>query len=199
MPFNRKFCQDTCNKLKLFAYNNFNAERNTIKENWIAWCEKNADTINYELTEYKKNGYEGDSNDITKKMFTSVRYYYMKNPKTLHNIKIGNEKHISFCIDGIIIEKEYVSGKNHTKPKNHRFNKNIINCIILNIHTQFNKTGSNLKPQVYYELFVKDNSVLYKNEMIKFTTNYNLPEIEFDKKLKKTFKNQFYKIKKTYR
>ena len=139
-----------------------------FKVSWNKWVEENNELIQKENEWLKKNGYNGD---IINKMFVSVRYYYkIKDNK---NNKIKQKR------------KVYVG-----------FDKKILDLIDFDIN--FNVVKDNLKPSVGFNNFI--SNIRYTNdinlEKERLINRNNISSEDFNNKIKKTYKNRYFIIKK---
>jgi len=162
-------------KLREFAKTHENGERKHTKQEWIKWTEENSESIKEEEARLKKCGYEGD---VKIKMFTSIKYYYMKKNKT--NKKEPEEKPEK--------RKKYVS----LSPL---MLQTIDNHIMKEINHNMEKNGFiNIEPSSAYLIFCKENQTEIIEE-IKILKE-QMDQTEIATKLKKTYKNR-YQTKKT--
>ena len=163
-------------KLREFSKTHQTSERKHTKQEWIKWTEQHAQSIKEEESRLKKCGYEGD---VKTKMFTSIKYYYMKKNKkeTKEPAEEKPEKRkkytsLSPCMLEII--------DNHImKEINHNMEKNGL---------------INIEPSSAYLNFCKENQlqIIQEIKILKEQIDQN----EIATKLKKTYKNR-YQNKKT--
>ena len=166
-------------KLREFAKIHENSERKQTKQEWIKWTEQHDESIKEEEERLKKCGYEGD---VKTKMFTSIKYYYMKKNKTNKTNKKDTKektekrkKYISlspFMLE--IIDNHIMKEINH--------NMNVNSGII------------NIEPSAAYLNFCKENQLQIVEEIKILKEQMDQTEIAI--KLKKTYKNR-YQNKKT--
>ena len=134
-----------------------------FRESWLRWCENNKELIETEQLRLKNLGCEKDIQD---KMYKSVRYYF-KNKSTEKKEPKKRRKYIS------------------------------LGCEILDAMTSHLDTHAfpnNYKPEFAYNNFVSNQD--YNNgldeEIQRLQDEFQLTEIEAEKKIKKTYKNRYY-------
>jgi hypothetical protein len=162
-------------KLREFAKTHENGERKHTKQEWIKWTEENSESIKEEEARLKKYGYEGD---VKTKMFTSIKYYYMKKAKKEtkepEETKEKRKKYVS--LSPLMLEI-------------------IDNHIMKEINDNMEKNGLiNIEPSSAYLNFCKENQLQIIEE-IKILKE-QMAQNEIATKLKKTYKNR-YQNKKT--
>lgn len=166
-------------KLREFAKIHENSERKQTKQEWIKWTEQHDESIKEEEERLKKYGYEGD---VKTKMFTSIKYYYMKKAKKeTKKTKEPEEK--------IEKRRKYISLS--------RCMLEIIdNHIVKEINHNMNVDSGfiNIEPSAAYLNFCKENQLQIVEE-IKILKE-QMDQTEIATKLKKTYKNR-YQNKKT--
>jgi hypothetical protein len=154
-------------KLRDFAKTHENSERKHTKQEWIKWTEQHGESIKEEESRLKKCGYEGD---VKTKMFTSIKYYYMK--KNKKEKKEKPEK-----------RKKYIS-------LSHSILETIDNHIMKEINNNMEKNGLiNIEPSSAYLNFCKENqsNIVEEIKILKEQMDQN----EIATKLKKTYKNRY--------
>jgi|TARA_B100000795_G_scaffold81111_1_gene58305 hypothetical protein len=134
-----------------------------FRESWDRWCYENSEIIETEKTRLENIGCE---KDIQEKMYKSVRYYF-KNKSS---------------------EKR--------KPKKRR-QYIALDCDVLdtmNSHIDTQAFPNNYKPEFAYNNFVSNQSFNegLDEEIRRLQTEYQLTEIDAEKKIKKTYKNRYY-------
>jgi hypothetical protein len=138
-----------------------------FKISWDKWIDINSRSIEQEKELLNLNGYKGNMND---KMYISVRYYY----KLKHDTKTDVKK-----------RKVYVG-----------IDKTILDIIDVDINT--NVINQQLKPAVGFKNFMNNDN--YKkeifNEKNRLFTNNNVSNDDFNAKIKKTYKNRYFIIRK---
>tara|TARA_Y100000780_G_C13693891_1_gene420609 strand:+ start:1512 stop:2021 length:510 start_codon:yes stop_codon:yes gene_type:complete len=165
--FRYTFSNGTAEHLSCFATIHKHEERKTFKESWETWVKENSDIIENERTRLEEMGYNGDLED---KMFKSVRYYYRK--KSFSN----------------------------NEPKKRRtyikLDKDIHNLMESHICDNL-LTDDAFKPSNGYNDFYD----MYYQRVISFEVErivkeHNIDEDEVEQKIKKTYKNKFFNLKK---
>ena len=167
---------DECNEaLADFTQkNHFNiGDRKRFKADWEIWCAQNQDIIDDESIRLRNCGYEGDC--ITK-LFTSVRYYHVKN---------------------LIKDQEQLPTEQPPPQKKKRtyisYDKAFLEKISNHIMEHINY--DNFKPAVGYDLFINtftDDIVLERDRL----RSDDFSDDDFSFKLKKTYKNRYFNIVK---
>jgi hypothetical protein len=160
-------------KLREFAKIHEDSERKQTKQEWIKWTEQHGESIKEEEERLKKCGYEGD---VKTKMFTSIKYYYMKKAKKeTKKTKEPEEKTEK--------RKKYVS----LSPL---MLETIDNHIMKEINHNMEKNGLiNIEPSCAYLNFCKENQlqIIEEIKILKEQMDQN----EIATKLKKTYKNRY--------
>ena len=158
---------------KIHCYEN----NELLKQNFKNWCE--LDNINKMIEKEKmileQANYDLNKNNIYKKIYKSIKYYHIKNLlKNMNfdivedNIKQERKKNIVFSKDFISIVKKYISD---------------------------NVNNRDFKPSTYYINFSESNSELITHEFNKhFEKNNSITRDNFDYKVKKMFKNQYFML-----
>ena len=171
------FSPEMENKLREFARIHKYDERKQLKENWQKWQtqEDNCIAISEETSRLVTIGYKGD---VIMKMFTSIRYYYMKKnarPKLLDEEEKPRKQYVS-CSPMIL---EVID--------NHIYNE-----INQTMEDQEEKICELVPAKLYLE-FCKEQSHEILNE-IKLLKDY-MDQEDIILKLKKTYKNRYQTIK----
>ena len=161
-------------ELSRFAKNHQYDHRKDFKNAWNQWREENDELFQIEIKKHEELGYQGEIED---KIFKSARYYFRKK-------LIATEKKAP-----AIPEKE-------KKTTNSYIN---VNKELLEIMDEYLKKNIQLKPAKSFTNFCDENQETIEKE-IEFL--YNVKNIkthdEIKGKIKKTYKNRYYKIRKTY-
>ena len=171
------FSKEIENDLREFARIHQYDERKQLKESWQEWIsvESNRNNIKNESDRLLKMGYNGD---VVKKMFTSIRYYYMKkksNKKEEENRKQYRKIYISLSPILLELIDDHIINLIKKNSKN-----NICNFIPSSAYLEFCK-------EYQYELL--DEIKILKDV---------LDDAEIINKFKKTYKNRYQNIKKTW-
>jgi len=175
------FSPDMENKLREFARIHQYDERKQLKENWQKWQmdEENCKAITEETSRLVNMGYTGD---IITKMFTSIRYYYMKKnarPKLLDEEEKPRKHYVS-CSPMIL---EIIDNHVHHQIDN-RVKKDKV---------EEEEKICELVPAKLYLDFCKEHPHEILNE-IKLLKDY-MDQEDIILKLKKTYKNRYQTIK----
>ena len=168
-----EFSKEIENDLREFSRIHKYDERKQFKESWQEWIniESNKQTIQNESHRLLNMGYKGDA---VKKMFTSIRYYYMKKkPDNKDNKK--QYRKIYTSLSPIILEL-------------------IDNHIINQIKQKSENNICNFIPSIAYLEFCKEYQYELLDE-IKILKDV-LDDEEIINKFKKTYKNRYQNIKK---
>jgi hypothetical protein len=168
-----EFSKEIENDLREFSRIHKYDERKQLKECWQEWIniESNKQAIKNESDRLLNMGYKGDA---VKKMFTSIRYYYMKKkPDNKDNKK--QYRKIYTSLSPIILEL-------------------IDNHIINQIKQKSENNICNFIPSIAYLEFCKEYQYELLDE-IKILKDV-LDDEEIINKLKKTYKNRYQNIKK---
>ena len=161
-----KFTDDFLNNLKEFSRIHRFDDAAAFKDNWNTWCEDNKEIIKVECDVLKAKGYEGDA---LVKMYKSVRYYF-KNKST---------------------EKKDVKKRRQYVGLNPEFREAI------DEHIENTSLRQELKPAEGYINFMDGAKYteLIRLEKIRLES-YNFTKEEITSKLKKTYKNRYFNMKK---
>ena len=161
-----KFSDDFIKHLMEFSRIHRFDDATAFKDNWKIWCEDNKEIIKVETDVLKAKGYEGDA---LVKMYKSVRYYF-KNKST---------------------EKKDVKKRRQYVGLNPEFREAI------DEHIENTSLRQELKPAVGYINFMDgaQYTELIRLEKIRLES-YNFTKEEITSKLKKTYKNRYFNMKK---
>lgn len=171
--FRFKFEETILEEMKYFSKIHKYDSIQDFKEAWKLWTQNNNQLIENEIIRLKRLGYQGD---VHKKMFKSVRYYFSK--------KSDKEKKQNAIIvkkDNGEIKRQYIT---------------IPNNILKNIDDFIKINGIHNRPSKLYQDFCEN----YKNDINNLKNNLkeerNFNDDDCEKKIKKTFKNRFFKLNK---
>ena len=160
---------------KLHLYDN----KTSLKENFNIWISKpNIESlIENEENILKRKNYDFEKNNMKQKIFRSIKYYHIRNLLKENNDKnteIMNEKKKKVKV--IVFSKEFL---NQVKTY---LTKNVVN--------------ENFKPSVYFNYFCETypNIIEKEKNIIMENLNENYNEDDFENKLKKMFKNQYFSM-----
>jgi len=161
-----KFTDDFIKHLMEFSRIHRFDDASAFKDNWKTWCDENKMLINQESNVLKAKGYEGNA---LIKMYKSARYYF-KNKSA---------------------EKKDAKKRRQYVGLNPEFRESIDN------HIETVSLRQELKPADGYINFM--DSVKYttiiQQEKLKLES-YNFTKEEITLKLKKTYKNRYFNMKK---
>lgn len=136
--------------------------REDYKEVWVAWMEENEVIICEEIKLLKSKGFEGD---VREKMYKSGRYYFRKKNDhgERHKEKQNRKKYVA-------LDHEFLD-----LMDNHITRSDIL-----------------FKPSTMFESFC----ILYEHEIneeeSRMEQEHNMSHEEFNKKIKKTYKNRYF-------
>lgn len=162
---------DLYEEMVLFANKNRFLNKTDLKEAYEKWIEDPQINLMVRGEEemLKTNQYDLGKNNITQKIFKSIKYYHIKKmtsqvaPKTLNN--------------------NGTKGQKEKRKKEIVFSKELLESV-----KQVLQKSQNLKPSEYYETFVEENAEMIEREKGRLEEDDAL----FELKLKKMMKNQYY-------
>lgn len=173
--FRFKISENIMNMITDFAKIHQYDDRKDYKDYWNEWIKDNADELQKEERRLQELGYHGDVYD---KFFKSGRYYFRKKNISNNNNNSQTENNK---------RKQYIG-----------VSKNIIENMDNFITNKYlNKNGNNngnICPANCFDLFCNNNLELLQNEINDLVNNYKLSNDEINFKIKKTFKNRYYRI-----
>lgn len=144
-----------------------------LKQQYERWC--NQDNIwcmihNEEIM-LRRNGYDLNNNNIHQKIYKSIKYYHIKNMLNNTSFQSSNE-----------------SKKNKTNNIKLRFSSELIYLVKQYIEDSYN--NDEFKPSLCFNTFCEK----YNEQINTEKNNYDdeITEKEFNQKLKKMFKNQYF-------
>ena len=176
--FRFNFSDSVLEKLNQFSKMNKSYDRRAFKEAWKEWLTENESSVLEETQRLTTLGYEGD---VTEKMYVSVRYYFRK--------KGQKKKQLDNNID-FIPESDPT-----TKSKNIPTNRLLLDA--MNKHILQHCHDPNYRPANGFESFCRDNIEICKEEVKRLTNEYKITSKQsIQEKIKKTYKNRYYIIKK---
>tara|TARA_B110000285_G_C15002233_1_gene552009 strand:- start:310 stop:858 length:549 start_codon:yes stop_codon:yes gene_type:complete len=155
-----------------FSKSNRHKEDDEIKKEFIDWINSTEISIlvKQEEEELKKRDYNLINTPIETKIYKSIKYYHIK--KINNNSKFKDK-----------------SKKNKDTKKNVQFSKEIIETVQKHIK----KNENSIKPSLLFDDFIKKNNDLiihyYRN-----TNKIDLSDEDYNYKVKKMFKNQYFMI-----
>lgn len=157
-------------------------ERKEFKAAWAKWItnENIKPILAKEEERLEENGFKGD---VLKKMFESVRYYYLK--------KLHKEQQEEGKCEVKRIRKEYEA-----------LDKDIIEMMDRYIKVDISNTDENnvckISPAASFTNFCRDHKELFMEEINRRKTEDSVSNEDVKdvvEKLKKTYKNKFYKVR----
>ena len=176
----KKFRYDFSNEIKSLLDNfyNINAEkdRKDFQESWTLWINEPEikSQIDSECTRLLNDGYKGD---VLDKMYKSVRYYNKKKE---------------------ICPKERVINQ-HTNRFSTQFLDIIDKNVAKHLEEDIESTSTiSLMQNQSYKRFCLENKEELLRELVRLRQEKGVIPEDIEKKLKKTYKNRFYNIRKSY-
>ena len=165
-------------------------DRVTFKESFNEWCMENCSIIDEENETLFRNGY---TKDIKDKIFRSIRYYFLKKTK---NIDGNRCSAINELQDESYDNAE--EGKENKTPvannKDNNNNRTRLPANIIKLMDEHIKSNIHDKPSMLFESFkLKYIDALNETEIQQLQ---QLQQKHFDLKLKKSFKNRCFKVKR---
>ena len=161
-----KFSDGFLNNLMEFSRIHRFDDAIAFKDGWKIWCDENKNLIKEENDVLKAKGYEGDA---LVKMYKSARYYF-KNKST---------------------EKKDAKKRRQYVGLNPEFREAV------DVHIESTSLRQEMKPAEGYINFMDDTkyAVLIGLEKVRLES-YNFTKEEITSKLKKTYKNRYFNMKK---
>jgi hypothetical protein len=201
--FNFYFNDEIKTSMISFAEENKDEERKALKEKWLSWVNDNKDLIETSHQSLKNDGYEGTIEDLQTKIFTSIRYYYIKQLR-----KSGDEKWVKTKPKNTTTKKTSKSSSNKTYV---RFDPSFINemdAFVKQICEEKNYIrfdgeviefdGTTNRPIKCYEAFNKSKGLIIAQEQTRFLESYDtMSEVDFEKRVKKSIQTRLLKKKRS--
>ena len=166
--FRFKFSEEINIKLSNFGRLHSYSDKEDFTKYWSIWLNENKELIINENSRLVELGYKGN---IDKKLYKSVKYYWIKlyklenNDKSNNNDKSKNETYI--IISSKLLEK-------------------------IDIHIN-NGIMNNICPKDGFNIFLKNYEDLINKEINEINETYNINNKEVCKmKIKKCYKNKYY-------
>tara|TARA_Y100000768_G_scaffold387804_1_gene380350 strand:+ start:294 stop:836 length:543 start_codon:yes stop_codon:yes gene_type:complete len=155
-----------------FSKSNRHKEDDEIKKEFIDWVNSRNISIlvKEEEEELKKTDYDLINNPIERKIYKSIKYYHIK--KINNNSKFKDKPK-----------------KNKDTKKNIKFSKELIDTVQKHIK----KDENSIKPSLLFDEFIKTNNDLIIQEH-RNNNKIDLSDEDYNYKLKKMFKNQYFMI-----
>lgn len=155
-----------------FSKSNRHKEDDEIKKEFIDWINSSKISIlvKEEEEELKNTDYNLISNPIETKIYKSIKYYHIK--KINNNSKFKDK-----------------TKKNKDTKKNIQFSKEMIDTV----QKYIKKNENSIKPSLLFDDFIKTNNDLIIQEY-RNSNKIDLSDEEYNYKLKKMFKNQYFMI-----
>jgi hypothetical protein len=164
---------DLYQEMVLFADINRFLNKNDLKEAYENWIEdpKINLMVCAEEEMLKLNQYDLGKNNITQKIFKSIKYYHIKNMTKAPSDVLKDNKQKGKRKKEIVFSKELLEGVKQVLQK-----------------------SKDLKPSEYYKKFVEENAEMIEQEKgcLEFEDDIEGDNTLFVVKLKKMMKNQYY-------
>ena len=188
------FSEEIAEQLSAFAQVHQYDDRKVFKDAWKTWMEEdNIKTlIDAEVKRVLSDGFVGD---VIDKMFKSARYYYRKKSNTP---KVQPQRKVYEGIPQSILEKM-------DQHINEQIKANVVNkthgVCVENVNSS-SVSISKISPAESYDNYCAEN----QSAILQYIKDQNENDIPVDRdmvtnvvnKLKKTYKNRFYKIRLTH-
>lgn len=157
-------------EMVLFANKNRFLNKKDLKETYEKWIEDPyiKSLVKNEEELLKVNQYDLGKNNITQKIFKSIKYYHIKK----------------------ITSKPPVHKKKETRKKEIVFSKELLESV-----KQVLQNSQSLKPSQYYEKFVEENMEMIEREKSRFEEQETLFESKLKKMMKNQYYMMFQKGK----
>lgn len=161
------FADNIIVELDRFAKTHRYDDRHVFKDFWVKWLEEPdiKSMITEEIQRLNSTGYEGD---ILDKLFKSARYYYRNKSDELKEP---------------VQRKEYVG-----------FSKTFLVSMDMHIHNTMQAVNNKASPKEAFIRFCNDSKENIIKEIKTNKTCNDMTSEELTDKLKKTYKNRFYKL-----
>jgi hypothetical protein len=164
---------DLYQEMVLFADMNRFLNKNDLKEAYENWIEDPKINLMVRAEEemLKLNQYDLGKNNITQKIFKSIKYYHIKNMTKAPSDVLKDNKQKGKRKKEIVFSKEMLEGVKQVLQK-----------------------SKDLKPSEYYKKFVEENAEMIEREKgcLEFEDDSEGDNTLFVVKLKKMMKNQYY-------
>ena len=152
-------------------------DKNTLKDNFKNWYEtpKIANLIENEENILIRSNYNFEKTNMKQKIFRSIKYYHIRN----------------------LLKTEPINNNQKKRIKQMNFSKEFINQV--KSYLTKNVENDNFKPSVYFNYFCETFPNIIENEKTSLMNQLkeNYEESDFDYKLKKMFKNQYFSMFKS--
>ena len=180
--FRYDLSNDVVEKIAEFAKLHKDDERRAYKEAWKTWCQEHEEMISEETRRLKDSGYNGNVDD---KMYTACRYYFRKksNAQAQETETTTNENVAEERKEPDAVKRGYV-----------KLQSNTLECIDNHIKGCVN--NNDFTPANGYQAFANAHASVFRDE-IEHLKDYGMKELEVREKLKKTYKNRYYKISRS--
>tara|TARA_B100001287_G_C22327048_1_gene364415 strand:+ start:11 stop:571 length:561 start_codon:yes stop_codon:yes gene_type:complete len=164
---------DLYNEIVEFSRTNKYSNNEVLKQQYENWCNQDSILcmIQNEENMLRRNGYDLTNNNIHNKIYKSIKYYHIKN--------MLNES--SF-------QSNETNNKNVTNNPKIRFSSELIHLVKQYMEDCYE--SDEFKPSLCFNTFCDKHNEQINNEKLNYDDE--ITEKEFNQKLKKMFKNQYF-------
>ena len=190
--FRFDFSSEMMKSIERFSIVHQYDDRKIYKELWETWEEENANEIDEEIKRLTDMGYVGDIKD---KMFKAGRYYFRK--KNIRNELENNQAEQAQQAAQMQSQQAQAQQSQGQQIKKTRayitMNPETLQCIDEHISENL---CDNFKPSKGYTEFCKENADILRIEIRRMVSEHGMNLNEVVEKIKKTYKNRYYKLAK---
>lgn len=168
-------------EMKEFAGSHKFESKEVLKESFESWyqSEEISAMIESEENYLARHHYDFNHNNMKNKIFKSIKYYFIKN--MLKSMNLG--------------ENQNVTRESHTKNQStFKFGKSFIECAKNHLKSSIN--NNDFKPNTAFQEFLEQHNDIIQNEKGRIDEINSEKERDFDAKVKKMYKNQYYVMHK---
>ena len=185
--FRFDFSSEMMKSIERFSIVHQYDDRKIYKELWKTWEEDNATEIDKEIQRLIELGYVGDIKD---KMFKAGRYYFRK--KNIRNELENNQAQQTIPMQTQQIQAQQTKQVQKTRTYI-TMNPETLQCIDEHISENL---CDDFKPSEGYTEFCKENADILRIEIRRMVSDHGMNLNEVVEKIKKTYKNRYYKLVK---
>lgn len=167
--------------MKEFAGSHKFESKEVLKESFESWYESEeiSSMIESEENYLTRHHYDFNHNNMKSKIFKSIKYYFIKN--MLKSMNLG--------------EDQNQRNKNNKKSRDSfKFSKTFIECAKTHLKSSICK--HDFKPNTSFQEFLEQYNDVIQTEKSRIDEINNENGKDFDAKLKKMYKNQYYVLHK---
>lgn len=192
--FRFDFSEEMMKSIERFSIVHQYDDRKIYKELWKIWEDDNANEIDEEIQRLTDMGYIGDIKD---KMFKAGRYYFRKKNirNELENNQAEQEQSQAEQEQSQSQEDKILMVKKTVKKTRAYITMNPETLECIDEHISENLCD-NFKPSEGYTEFCKENADILRIEIRRMVSEHGMNLNEVIEKVKKTYKNRYYKLAK---